>query len=195
MIVTTSQLISWILYYKYIILLPIAIVEGPIISVTGGFLSAQGHLTLWMVYLIVMLGDLIGDVVWYYLGYHYGHAFVKKSGKRFAITEEKIAPVKEKFHKHTYSILFLSKITNGLGLAIVVLFTAGLSKIPFKKYMLINFSGQLIWSGVLIAIGYVFGNVLAQVQSVETKVMIFAGVIVVLFFIFLYVRQLHKKVI
>lgn len=195
MIVTTAQLVSWILYYKYVILLPIAVVEGPIISVIGGFLAAEGHLTLWAVYLIVMLGDLIGDVLWYYLGYHYGHRFVKKSGARFGLTEERITKVKEKFHKHKNSILFLSKITNGLGLALVVLFTAGMSKIPFRRYMLINFFGQLIWSGVLLGIGYTFGNVLAQVQSVETKLMIFAGIIVVFFFVILYIRQLHKKVV
>jgi membrane protein DedA with SNARE-associated domain len=195
MIFSIGTLIGWIGQYRYAILLPIAIVEGPIITVICGFLCAQGQLDLWIVYLIVMLGDLIGDVIWYYLGYHFGYDFVKKWGKRFGLTEEKIKEVKEKFHEHKHSILFLSKITNGLGLALVVLFTAGLSKIPFKRYMVVNFTGQLIWSGVLLAIGYEFGNVLNQIKNIGGKIALGIVIAGAFFLLITYIRQLHKKII
>jgi membrane-associated protein len=195
MIFSIGTLIGWIGQYRYVILLPIAIVEGPIITIICGFLCAQGQLSWWIVYLIVMLGDLIGDVLWYYLGYRFGYDFVKKWGGRFGLTEKKITEVKEKFHEHKNSILFLSKITNGLGLALVVLFTAGLSKIPFKRYMLINVSGQLIWSGILLVTGYEFGNLLNQIKNIGGKVALGIVIAAACVLIITYVRQLQKKII
>jgi membrane protein DedA with SNARE-associated domain len=46
----------------------------------------------------------------------------------------------------------------GLGLPQVVLLVAGMSKISFKKYIGSLFLGQIIFTGVLISIGYFFGN-------------------------------------
>jgi membrane protein DedA with SNARE-associated domain len=193
--ISIATLIGWIGQYRYLIILPIAIIEGPIITVICGFLCAQGQFDLLPIYLVVMLGDLIGDVLWYYLGYRFGYRFVQKYGGRFGLTEKKIEEVKEKFHEHKNSILFLSKITNGLGLALVVLFTAGLSKIPFKRYMVINFTGQLIWSGILLVIGYEFGNFLNQIKSIESKLLIGAAIVAVFVLIILYIKQLRKKII
>ncbi len=195
MIFSMATLIGWIGTYRYVILLPIAIVEGPIITIICGFLCAQGQLELWIVYIIVILGDLIGDVVWYYIGYRYGYAFAKKWGERFGLTDQKIEQVKEKFHKHKHSILFLSKITNGLGLALVVLFTAGLSKIPFRRYMIINFTGQLVWSGILLVIGYEFGNALNKIDSIGGKITLGIGVAAAFVLIFVYIKQVHKKIV
>jgi membrane protein DedA with SNARE-associated domain len=178
-----------------VILLPIAVVEGPIISVICGILISQGQLNFWVVYLVVMLGDLIGDVIWYYLGYHFGYTFARKWGKRFGLTEEKISKVKEKFHTHTNFILFFSKITNGLGLALAVLFTAGLAKIPFKRYIAINIIGQCIWSGILLSIGYFFGSALNQIKSIEGKISIVIVVVLVAFLTITYIRRLHKKIV
>ena len=57
------------------------------------------------------------------------------------------------FHKHQDKILFISKITMGFGFAVATLFTAGLVKIPFKKYAMFNFLGGFVWTGFLLAVG------------------------------------------
>ena len=194
MIFSNTQLIKLILDYRYLIILPIAIIEGPIITVICGFLVSAGQLNLYIVYLIVMLGDLIGDIGWYYLGYCYGHRFVKRFGKRFGITEEKISKAKEKFHNHKDSILFMSKLTNGLGLAVVVLFTAGLSKIPFRRYMVVNVVGEIIWSAMLLALGYFFGNIFLHSKSIQGKFLISIGAIILVFLGIKYLKVIRAKI-
>ena len=42
--------------------------------------------------------------------------------------------------------------------AVAVLMAAGAAKVPFKKYFLINFFGQFVWTGILMAVGYFLGN-------------------------------------
>lgn len=190
-----AQVTAWIISYKYAILLPIAIIEGPIVTVISGLLVAHGYLNWVIVYGVVMLGDLIGDVVWYYLGYHFGHRFVAKFGKRFDLTEDKIEHIKKKFHEHKHPILFLSKITGGLGFAVVVLFTAGMSRIPFRRYLLVNTLGQLFWSGLLLGSGYFFGTAFINIQSIEERFVFIVCAIVALILLVRYVRNVKMKII
>ena len=192
---SAQHLVALLIQYRYLILLPIAIVEGPIVTIIAGFLCFQGHLSILPVYGIVILGDLIGDVLWYYVGYWYGYRFVKKYGKRFGLQEEKIHILEEKFHKYKHPILFFSKITNGLGFALAVLFTAGLVKIPFWRFMTINFFGQFIWSGALLAIGYFFGNVYSTVSSIQEKIGISVIVVILLIIGVKYIRQISTSVV
>ena len=46
----------------------------------------------------------------------------------------------------------------GLGFAMFVLIAAGLSRVPFKKYITFLAIGQIFWTVFLMSIGYFFGN-------------------------------------
>lgn len=112
-----------------------------------------------------MLGDLIGDVIWYQIGRHFGKPFIARFGKFFNITEEKVTKATEIFHKHKSKILIISKITNGFGLALVTLISAGIARIPFKHYLALNITGQLVWTGMLLFVGYFFGGFYTQMEA------------------------------
>ena len=60
-----NTLFGWMLAYRYVILLPIAIIEGPIISVIAGFLVSIHAMEFWIVFGILVLGDVIGDMLLY----------------------------------------------------------------------------------------------------------------------------------
>lgn len=124
----------------------------------SGFLLRLGELHFWPIYLTLMAADLTGDTIWYVVGYHYGHRFAGKYGRYFGITPALVQKSETIFKHHHNKILLLSKITMGMGLALVILVTAGMMRVPFKKYIVLNAIGQLIWTGVLLALGYFFGN-------------------------------------
>lgn len=50
-----DYIIHFLITYKYAVLLPIAIPEGPIIAVIAGFLSSQGILDLSIAFVIIVL--------------------------------------------------------------------------------------------------------------------------------------------
>lgn len=62
----------------------------------------------------------------------------------------------------------------GFGFALVTLVTAGIVKISFKRYITINFFGQFFWTGFLILIGYIFGNLYQNVDNVLGKMSVAA---------------------
>ncbi len=160
-----SSLIDFIIVYKYILLVPAAFVEGHIVTLIAGFLARLGYLNLLLAGISVIFGNLLGDVALYWLGYHKGIAVAKGWGKYFGITEASIEKMTEVFHHRTSRILLISKLTNGFGLAMVVLFTAGLTRIPFRAFMLWNTIGECLWTGILISVGFFLGQLYVVVDN------------------------------
>ena len=160
-----ESVLSWVSAYRYAILFPLALVEGPVIMTVSGVLLKLGYFTFWPLYFVLMAGDLAADILWYAVGYYGGHPLVRRYGKYFSISDALLAKTETAFHRHQNKILFISKITMGLGFALVILITAGIMRIPFKKYVLFNMFGQTIWTALLIGIGYFFGSVVVLVNE------------------------------
>ena len=180
-------------YLVYGVLLIIGIIEGPYVSMLCGAILATGYLSFWPVYLVLMIGDLVGDVAWYFIGYYFGEKFLERFGKRFGITERHVERVKNVFHVRKRLLLFVSKISNGFGFAIPVLFSAGVSRVPFSHYIGINIVGQFVWSGILITVGYFFGDLYLKVNSVMGKISVLVILIVIVFAVTKYIKHLQKK--
>ncbi len=180
-------------YLVYILVAVIACAEGPWISLILGVVLRLGFFFFWPIYIALMVGDLVGNVVWYYIGRRYGHSFIGKHGHRFSITEAGVERMTHLFHKHKHVVLFLSKISNGLGFAIVTLMTAGMIKIPFGRYLIVNAVGQLVWTGFLLGVGYFFSNLYITVDNVLGKVTITVGIVVLAFLGYRYFQHLKKK--
>lgn len=172
------QLSTHYTFLVYLIIVVLACAEGPILSMIFGVLIKLGYFHFWPIYAALMLGDLIGDTVWYYVGRRYGHRFVRRFGKYVSVSEDNISQVTQAFHRYKHPILFLSKISNGLGFSIVTLITAGMIKIPFGRYLFTNLLGQFIWSGLLIGVGYFFSEAYMQVDTWLSRIAIIVVFIV-----------------
>lgn len=190
-----ENIIQLIIYYKYLIIIPAAVVQGPIISFISGFLVRLGLLGFFYTYICLMVGELIGDVAWYWVGRRWGMIFIKKFGKYVSVTEKNIAMVKNMFDKHHAKILIISKLTTGFGFAPVVLFTAGMTKVPFLRYMTLNFFGQFIWTAMLMSLGFFIGHLYESFNSIIERVSIFAIVVGCLFLIIGFGKYLQGRII
>lgn len=154
--------------------------EGPVAMTVSGFLLRLGHVEFWPVYISLLLGDLAGDTMWYFLGRKYAHTLVKKYGKFLNIQESIIVTIEKAFERHHHKILLFSKMTMGLGFALPVIIAAGAARVPFRKFMLSNAAGQVIWTGILLAIGYFFGDFYLTLNKGFQKASLVAGVILLL---------------
>lgn len=177
----------------YFIIVFLSFVEGPILSMVCGLLVRLGEFPFWPVYIALMIGDLIGDIFWYVIGYKFGHKFISRFGKYFSITEEGVESVKKIFHKYKNHILLISKLTMGLGFAIVTLVTAGMVKIPFKSYMAMNLFGQVFWTALLLAIGYFLGDIYVQVDNILGKISVLALFIMIFIAMVGYGKYLKRR--
>ncbi len=190
---TLAQVLVLVLKYKYAIMLPLAIVEGPIVSVLSGFLLQQGYVSFWPAYLTLMAGDLLGDTAWYAIGRYAARPFIKKYGHKFSFTPARVEAVETIFKKHQKKTLLISKLSTGFGLAPLVLMTAGSIGISFPLYIALNTIGQFIWSGLLITVGYYFGHSYELIDSSLRTGYLTVGGIVFVVGLFMLQRYLRTK--
>ncbi len=183
-----------ILTYRYWIIFPLAVIEGPILALLCGFLVRLGTFEIVPLFIIFYLADLIGDIVWYWVGRRWGHSFIQRFGRFVSITEDHVATVKKIFHRYHTPILLVSKVTMGLGFPGAVLFTAGLARIPFFYYLMLNAIGQIVWTALLLAIGYYLGNLYTSVNGVFGLVSSLALLVIAAAAIFGFARYVRSTI-
>lgn len=159
----------------------------------SGLLIKLGVLTLIPAFIALSVGDLIADVAWYYVGHFFGNQFVHKFGKYFDITKENIESVKTLFLNNRKKILLGSKVTAGFGLSLATLITAGMVRAPFGEYLFLNFFGQLVWTAVMLAVGYLFGNLYLVIDNVLGKVFLVGLALVVLYLLLRLFKHLGRR--
>jgi len=172
--------------YGYFILFPLAAIEGPIVSLVVGFLIYLGYLKFLPAYAILLLGDLIPDTVYYYIG-RFGNRrkIMEKYGSRLNLVEKL-------WREHGKKTMFFSKLAYGLsGLFLI---SAGLVKMPFRKFISYAFPVTLFQYGVIMAIGYSLGHSykLAE-QYIEYAYMIMAAVLILFIISYILITKYARK--
>jgi membrane protein DedA with SNARE-associated domain len=161
---TTLDTIAHILQvHGLLVLFPIAVVEGPIITVIAGYLASLGYLNIFAVYLVVVLSDLIGDSLCYLLGRSGQNVMLERWGTRFGVTQQRLAALREYFQFHAGTTLLIGKLTHSAGL--IIMLAAGASKMPFGTFIWFNLLGTLPKSLFFLLVGYTLGHAYNQVDS------------------------------
>ncbi|MEI7498371.1 MAG: DedA family protein [Candidatus Falkowbacteria bacterium] len=161
--ISTWPVIQELLQYKYFLLFPLTVIEGPIITVVAGLLVALGNFNFWYVLVVVVLGDLTGDSMYYAIGRWGKETFIKRWGKYLGITADRVLRIEKHFGEHSGKTLLTGKLTHGIGAIFLV--AAGLAKMPFGKYFWYNVLATIPKSLVLIFVGYYYGFALTRVKS------------------------------
>ncbi len=152
---TLSDIMDLISQHGYVIFFLFSVIEGPIVTVIASFLASLGKANVFIIYVLSLLGDAVGDSIYYYIGHH-GKSYLKKGGSFFGLTKEKIAPMEEHFKQHPAKTLLLAKLTHGAGFTVLI--SAGLAQMNFWKFLLYNFLGTIPKSLFFVVLGYYFGK-------------------------------------
>lgn len=179
--------------YSYFIIAPAVFVLGPMVSLLAGVLLRLEVISLVPTVLALAAGELAADILWYWLGYRYGDSFVRRYGRYFGITFSSVAYAKDLFTHYHDLIIFSSKITSGLGFGAVIMFTAGLSRVPFRRYMMLNIVGQFLWTAAMLSIGYFLGHIFLKVNDVFEKMALFALVVILFISIVGFSRYIRSQ--
>ena len=173
-------IITLLSHYGYILLFPIAIIEGPIVTVIAAFLASQGYMNLLGIYAVVIAADIAGDFLFYALG-RWNMPFIKKHGHYLGVTEQKIKKAEEYYLKHHHKSIIISKTIHGLG--VVGLVAAGALKVPYPRFFRIALAVSLVQSAIFVLIGFFLGHAYSTIGkylgyfATVTTCIIIAGII------------------
>ena len=159
---TIDSLIQLISNYGYAIVFPLSVIEGPAVCVLAGFAVSLGYLGPIGVFITLMLGDVVGDALYYALGRFGRKSFIDKYGKYLGLNARRIEMLESYFVKYHWQVLLIAK-TQAVGSPALV--AAGVAKAPFGKYLWYNTLGSLPKVLVLEIIGFYFGKSYAAINT------------------------------
>ena len=132
----------------------IPIFPGETVVVAGGNLAGQGSLSLIAVIIAGMVGAMIGDSTAYWLG--------RAGGDRIDRWLMKVAgPDRLEAAQHMVQRRGPVLVTAGRflpGIRIAINFTAGAGHMTYRRFLVFNSLGALIWATQATVLGYVFGK-------------------------------------
>jgi len=175
-------MLELLLTYKYIILMPLAIIEGPIIAVVCGFLITLKVFNPLLVYIILVIGDIVGDGIVYYVGYS-----GKKLLKYFKITDEKLEKAKEYFKDNHKKAIIISKLVHGIGFTGLI--AAGASHVPYKRYFKTCTLISVVQSAIMILIGVFFGHAYVVIEKYLNYYAAIISVLALVILLFVFIRK------
>ncbi len=170
-------------YLVYIIILAVAFLEGPIISLATGFLTYTGYLNIEVSILILILGDTVPDSILYYMGrYGHGKEFIHKHFLRFEFISKNVKLIEHMWNHHPWKTIFLGKMAYGMSVPVII--TIGLSKVSFKNFFSHSIVISVFSSITVFLIGYNLGYSYFIAEKYIKYVGIFFLVLVVAFILF-----------
>ena len=127
-----------------------------VILIPAGALVSQGKMSFWFVFIIAILGSLIGAMINYFIAFHLGRRaiekLVSKYGKVIFLSRNELDKTDTYFGKHGQITTFLGRLLPGIRQLISL--PAGFSKMNFTKFALFTSLGAGIWSFILILTGW-----------------------------------------
>lgn len=139
-----QTLAYWIIFFGMM-------VEGDILLFSIGFLVHQGYFAWDKTLLIVFLGVMIGDNLWYALG-------ELLSNRKIALTlftNRLIGMFDNHLKNRTARTIFISKFVYGFHRPMLI--RAGSLRLSFKEFIRGDFSASIIWIFIIGGLGYLSG--------------------------------------
>lgn len=120
-----------------------------------GTLAALGSLNVYFCFFLVVAAALSGDNVNYWVGHFLGAKILNKSSGRF-IKKEYLDKTHAYFEKYGGKTIIIARFVPIV--RTFTPFTAGIGRMNYLKFISYSIAGALLWSGLLVFLGYYFGN-------------------------------------
>lgn len=156
MMIPLQEVMLWILSYKYFILFPVMVIEGPIVTILAGLLVSLGHLNGPTAYVVLVAGDVTGDSLYYAIGRWSKGAIMGRWGRCLGVTEGRVGKLETFFCHHKAKTLLIGKWSHAVGAPVLV--AAGLAKVPYGQFLTLNLLATLPKTLLLLLIGFYFGR-------------------------------------
>jgi membrane-associated protein len=176
----TDQLLAALLLYGLPVLfgaivfasIGIPLLPVSLMLVAAGSFIEQGELKLWQVISVASTAAVLGDQIGYGLARWFGRRWVARISRKLG-GEAKIQKAEALAKRWGGPGIFLSRwLVTSLGPWLNV--TSGIAEYPWRRFILWDVLGQVLWVVLYVMLGYIFSG---RVQSIAEILGDFAWII------------------
>lgn len=188
----SHTILELLMTYRYALLFPLACLEGPMVAILAGFFIHLGLLSLAPSYFLLILGDFFSDSFFYFisrLGNKFKTLVNYKPDSKLHLNLKRI---KTLWQTHTAKTMFFSKLAYGFSVPLLI--SAGLSKLPYKKFASYAILVSIIQYGVFLGVGYYFGRSYELASHyIKSAGIIIAGIGVLFVILYILIRKYARE--
>lgn len=158
-----------------------------IIMPFGGYLAWLGHLQIIWVIVAGTLGNVVGSSIAFYVGKFRGRSFITRYGRAIGLTDRHVKVAERWFEKRGEVAVFVCRLLPGVRTFISL--PAGISKMPFIRFLVFSAIGSLPWVAALAYSGYKLGQNWESIKYFMHPFTYVVGVLVVGTVVFLILNK------
>lgn len=176
-----ESLTELILQYRYWILIPLSLVEGPVVALVAGTLAAVGYFNIYLLCVLFFIRDVGLDLGYYAMGHFGGRtAFAQKMLKKIGVTPDHLEHVRGLWTKRPGVTMLIGKLSYGIASAFIVV--AGMIKMRLRDFVFYGSLVAILQYGTLLLLGYFFGatfggSIIKIVENIQ-YVLLFATIVI-----------------
>lgn len=180
-IISTLQQGAWpdLGVWSYVLLALLVATEGPIATLIGAAAAAAGYLDITYVLMAAAIGNVTGDCFWYTVGYVNKIETLYRYGRWLGLRSHHLERLEVEMQAHATKLILISKFTYGL--IVPTLVTAGLARVPVRRWLPTVLVIESLWTVMLVTIGF---KAAGTIRRVEHGLEIIGVVVLVLVLIF-----------
>ncbi|ENW82953.1 hypothetical protein F909_01230 [Acinetobacter sp. ANC 3929] len=158
-------------------------IPSEIIMPSAGYTASKGELTLIGVIIAGSAGSILAAMLLYWVGRKVPQQrlfnFIARYGKYLRIQVADLEKALMWFNKHGHRIVFFGRMIPAVRSLISI--PAGMSKMPFAKFMFYSIAGTVIWTSFLAYIGFHFSENQALMNAIMQRISYLILAIVILY--------------
>ena len=165
-------------------------VPGETVLLLASFLAFSEHaLDLRWIVVVGTIAATLGDNLGFALGHYGGRPLLERYQRFFRVQSATLERGEQIFGRYGAATVFFARFV--FGMRIIAGPLAGVLRMPWRKFLLFNFLGALLWVTVIAGAGYMFGQHWRRLVQ-DLKVFdIAVAVLVLLAIAFVWLR--HRK--
>lgn len=194
-LVNVGQLISSLGYWAVFLLVGVESLGIPLpgetaLILAGAYAGKTHKLDPWLIFVAASAAAIIGDNIGYWIGDKGGYRLVRRFGPKVRFDERKFKVGRYLFDRYGSRVVFFGRFVSVL--RTYAAFLAGTMRMPWRRFLVANAAGGIIWAGIYTLASYLAGHALSQISGPLNIVLAIVGLAVAAMFI-LFIRHQTKK--
>lgn len=168
-------------------------IPSEIIMPSAGYTASKGELTLIGVIIAGSAGSILAAMLLYWIGRKVPQQrlfnFVERYGKYLRIQVADLEKALMWFNKHGHRIVFFGRMIPAVRSLISI--PAGMSRMPFAKFMLYSTAGTVIWTSFLAYLGYHFSENQALMMAILQRISYIIFALVLIYIVWWIIKKFY----
>ncbi len=195
---TTAGILAVLQSQGYLLMFIAMLFEGPIITAVAAFAASLGWFNIYIVLLLSLLGNVIGDFISYFIGRIGRKVVVDRYFEKFKISKSMIERMEKHLKKHPGKALAIIKVVPPLPCPGLIL--AGAVNLEIEKFfffsVIISFLYSLFFTLIGFYTGLAFSSAVARYSDyIQYYVVALIAVAILIWWLYnKYSKKLYSKV-